>query len=220
MKNFLRQRNTGKHPIRYKEGSGGFTLIETVMTIFIFGMIMMGVTLLLKNILVNSRQQTLAIDNVDQAKRVAITFINELRNSSYGINGAYPVGKADDTEMIFYSTAPKNNGTVSRVRYYVSNGILYKGIINPSGNPLSYVLNTETVTTLLALSLGANPLFYYYDGNYNGNTGALAQQVNINSVKFVKINLIVPKKDTTTGTSTFTVNAGAAIRNLKTNLGN
>jgi prepilin-type N-terminal cleavage/methylation domain-containing protein len=198
----------------------GFTLIETVVTIFIFGVLMMGITLLLRNILVTSQTRNAGLGNVEQARRVASTFVNELRNSAYGVNGAYPINQAGDTQIIFFSTAPKNDGTVSRVRYYISGNTLYKGIINPSGSPSGYS-GSETSTTLLSnLSLGSNPLFYYYDGNYNGTTSALAQQVNINQVKFVKINLIVLKQDVMKGTTTTTVSAGANVRNLKTNLGN
>lgn len=205
--------------IRIKNNRG-FTLIETVVTIFIFGVLMMGITLLLRNILVTSQTRNAGLGNVEQARRVASTFVNELRNSAYGVNGAYPINQAGDTQIIFFSTAPKNDGTVSRVRYYISGNTLYKGIINPSGSPLGYS-GSETSTTLLSnLSLGANPLFYYYDGNYNGTTSPLAQQVNINQVKFVKINLIVLKQDVLKGTATTTVSAGANVRNLKTNLGN
>jgi prepilin-type N-terminal cleavage/methylation domain-containing protein len=201
--------------------TGGFTLVETLMTIFIFGIIMLGTTLMLRGFFINNRQQTVALNNIDQARRIANTFMNELRNSSYGVGGAYPVGEASDTQIVFYSTAPLGNGTVSRVRYYISSGILYKGITNPSGNPLVYNLGTETVKTLLtSMSLGVNPLFYYYDGNYNGSTNPLTQQVNINSVKFVKMNLIVLSQSVQSGTTTFTVSGGAALRNLKTNLGN
>lgn len=197
----------------------GFTLVETVITIFIFGIVMLGVTAMIRGVLVNSRQQNLALNNIDQARRIANTFENELRNSAYGVNGAYPINQAGDTQVIFFSTSPLGNGTVSRVRYYISNGILYKGVTNPTGT--TYNTANESVTTLLTtISLGSNPLFYYYDGNYNGSTSALTQQVNINLVKYIKINLIVLLQTDQNSTSTFTVTGGAAIRNLKTNLGN
>lgn len=182
---------------------------------------MMGTTLMLKAILTSSRQQSLGIGNLDQARRIASTFVNELRNSSYGINGSYPINQAGDTQLIFFSTAPKNDGTVSRIRYYMSGGILYKGVIHPSGNPLIYNSSTEVNTPLLSsLSLGSNPLFYYYDGNHDGTTNALVQPVNINQIKFIKINLIVLKQDVQNNNTTTTISAGATLRNLKTNLGN
>ncbi|MDE2030773.1 MAG: prepilin-type N-terminal cleavage/methylation domain-containing protein [Patescibacteria group bacterium] len=207
--------------IKIKNNKSGFTLIETIVTIFIFGILMLGTTLMLKDILTNSRQQSKGISNTDQARRIAANFVNEIRNCEYGVNGAYPINQADDTQIVFFSTAPDGNGTVSRVRYYMSNGILYKGITDPTGSPLSYNTNNEIITPIFSsLSLGTNPLFYYYDGNYDGSTNPLAQPVNINQIKFVKINLIVLKQDTLNSTNTTTINAGAAMRNLKTNLGN
>jgi prepilin-type N-terminal cleavage/methylation domain-containing protein len=199
----------------------GFTLVETMVVIFVFGIVASGTTLMLKNIFVNVRQQSMSMDNVDLARKAANNFVNEMRNASYGANGAYPINQAGDTQIIFFSTAPKGNGTVSRVRYYISGSTLLKGIIDPTGTPGTYNTANEVITTVLKnLSLGSNPLFYYYDGNYSGSGNALTQQVNINLVKFVKINLTVLKQISPNNNSTFTVNAGGAIRNIKTNLGN
>lgn len=202
--------------------SNGFTLVETVVTIFIFSIIMLGTTLLMQRMFVNSRQNGIAINNTDQARKIAMGFTNELRNGAYGSNGSYPINQATDTSITFFSTAPLGTGTVSKIRYYISNGVLYKGITNPSGTPLSYNASTEQVTTLLStLSLGSNPLFSYYDGNYNGGTAALVQPVNINAIKYIRINLILLSQTMQNDTSdTFTITAGAAIRNLKNNLGN
>jgi prepilin-type N-terminal cleavage/methylation domain-containing protein len=139
----------------------GFTLIETLVVIFIFGIIMIGTTEMVRSILVSGRQDTLALNNVDQARRIANNFANELRNSTYGVNGSYPINQASDTQIIFFSTLPLRNGTASRIRYYISNGILYKGVTNPTGSV--YNQSNETSTALLSsLSLSGNPLFYYY----------------------------------------------------------
>jgi len=211
-----KNKNTRNHTY-----SRGFTLVETMVTIFIFTIIMLGTSLMIQKIFVNNRQQTLQIGNIDRARSVANIFINEIRNSTYGVNGAYPLGEASDNQIIFFSTTPLSNGTPSKIRYYVSNGILYKGITNPTGNPLVYNPANEQISTLISkMSLGSNPLFYYYDGTYNGSTNPLVQPVNINNIKFIKINLIVLKEADPTSTSTFTINGGGSLRNLKTNLGN
>lgn len=141
-----------------KSVQSGFTVVETIMTIFIFSVIMLGTSLMLRDILENSRQQYMVIDNVDQARRVANTFVKELRNATYGANGAYSVNEASNNQIIFFSTAIKGDGTISKVRYYVSNNILYKGVTNPAGNPPSYTGLPETVTTLLKISLPTNPV--------------------------------------------------------------
>jgi prepilin-type N-terminal cleavage/methylation domain-containing protein len=199
----------------------GFTLMETLLTISIFSIIMLGTTLMLKDILTNSKLQYGTLTNIDQANIIANNFVNEIRNGAYGANGAYPIGQASNTQIIFYSTAPKMNGTISKIRYYTSNNSLYEGITNPAGNPPTYDGQTENINTLSSnMSLGSNPLFYYYDGNYNGSGTPLASPVNINQVKFVKINLILLKDLVQNSTNTFTVTAGASMRNLKTNLGN
>ncbi len=199
----------------------GFTLIETLLTIFIFGLLMMGTTLMIKDIFSVSEQQNGILSNTNQATLISSTFANEIRNATYGANGAYPINQASNTQLIFYSTGDNTNGTVSQIRYYISGNTLYKGVTNPGGSPLSYVGQTENITTLSTqMSMGNNPLFYYYDGTYNGSGSALTQPVNINAIRFIKINLIVNKDVTPTGASTFTVTAGASIRNLKTNLGN
>jgi len=199
----------------------GFTLVETLLTIFILGILMLGTTLMIRDIFSVSEQQNGILSNTNQATMISSAFVNELRNATYGANGAYPINQATDNQIIFFSTAPKNNGTVSEIRYYLSGNTLYKGITNPAGSPLSYNGQPETITTLATqMSMSGNPLFYYYDGSYNGTGNPLAQPVNINLIRFVKINLTMLKDSTPNGTSTFTVSAGASIRNLKTNLGN
>lgn len=195
--------------------------METIVTTFIFGILMIGTTTLLRGIFVNSRGETLSMDNVSRVRQIANVFVKEVRNSTYGVDGAYPINQADDTQTVFFSTAPQNNGTVSRIRYYVSNGILYKGITDPSGSPLKYNLVNEKITTLLTnLSLGSNPLFYYYDGNYDGTTSPLTEPVNLTQIKFIEIDITVLKQLVQGSTNTFNITAGAVFRNLKNNLGN
>lgn len=198
----------------------GFTLVETVVTIFIFGVVMLGTSLMLRDILVNNRQQYKVLDSTDQARRVANAFATEIRNATYGANGSYPLNEATNNQITFFSTT-QNSTNISKIRYYVSGNVLYKGVTKPAGSPLSYTGQPETITTLIPkMSLGGNPLFYYYDGNYNGSGNALATPPNLNQVKFIKINLTILKQLTPTSTTTFTVTAGASMRNLKTNLGN
>jgi len=198
----------------------GFTLIETLLTIFIFGLLMLGTTLMIKNIFGLSEQQNGILSNTNQATIISSAFASEIRDANYGANGAYPINQAGDNQLIFFSTGTNNSGIVSKIRYYISGNTLYKGVTNPGGSPLSYTGQPETITTLSnQMSMGANPLFYYYDGNYNGNGDPLVQPVNIDVIRFIKINLIVLKDVTNNSNSTFTITTGASIRNLKNNLG-
>ncbi|MHB8651621.1 MAG: PulJ/GspJ family protein [Minisyncoccota bacterium] len=198
----------------------GFTLVETVVVIFFFSMLMYGVVSLFVAILKNTRQQSTSLDNVYQATMISSNFVNQLRSASYGNDGSYPLNQAGDTQVIFYSGLGGSGTTVQRIRYYLSGSTLYKGVVVPTGSPLSYNLGSETVSVVVTnLSTGGSPLFAYYDGAYDGSTSPLAQPVNVNQVKFVNMNLPI-LKNTELSTNTIVVSAGATIRNLKTNLGN
>jgi prepilin-type N-terminal cleavage/methylation domain-containing protein len=204
-----------------KKQNNGFTLVETLVAIFVFSIIMLGTTLLMQNIIKSSTQQPLALDAVDQSRIIIFNFTNELRNATVGNDGSYPLGLANDSQITFYSTYGSTGSTkMNKIRYYVTGTTLYKGVTAPSGSPLNYN-GTEKVTALITnLANGSVPVFYYYDGSYTGTSTPLAQPINVNNVKFVSMNLVVPTQDSRGSATTFTIKAGGTIRNLKNNLGN
>ena len=204
-----------------RDKSTGFTIIEVIIAISLFAVLLFATVDLFLNIFKNPRQEILSLDSIDRARTVTTNFSNELRNAATGNEGSYPLGQADNSQIIFYSSTGGNGTTINRIRYYLANNNLYKGVVVPSGNPLTYNSSSETITTLMTgLGNFTSPLFYYYDGNYNGSGPQLSPPININQVKFVRINLFVPRRLTAKDTSTFLVTAGVTIRNLKNNLGN
>src|SRR3989344_283074 len=205
-----------------KKLSRGFTLVETIMTVFMFIVLTIGISAVTITIFKSYKQQSQSLSNVDQVTMVASAFTNELRNSAYGNDGSFPLNQAGNSQIIFYSTSLNGNGVVNRIRYYLSGNSLYKGVVTPTGSPLAYNL-AEEVTDKIQDNVMNNatttiPIFYYYDGNYAGTGSALSQPININNVKFVKINLLVLKQPSLSTTTVFYFNIGAAIRNLKNNL--
>ena len=195
----------------------GFTMVEMIITIFIFTMLAVGVISLVSNLFTTSNKQSALLGDTDQARKIANNFTSQLRTASTGADGSFSLNSAGDQQIIFFSTG--GGAVVNRYRYFISGTNLKAGIIVPVNN--AYNANSETVTTVQAdLANGANPLFFYYDGTFNGTGGSLAQPINVTAVRFVKINLVVTNKAGLTGASTFTVSAGATIRNLKDNLGN
>lgn len=206
--------------IKKNKKESGFTLIETMVAIFIFTILALGVSSLFTNIFTNSNGRFAAISDIDQAQMVATNFTNEIRIASTGNAGDYPINQASDTQIIFYSSYKQSTGIVARIRYYLSGKTLYKGVVIPSGSPLSYNLSQEKIQDVQNdVSNGGKPIFYYYDGNYNGSSTPLVQPVNVNQVKYVIMNMNILKQPNTS-TTTFNISAGASIRNLKTNLGN
>jgi len=199
----------------------GFTAVETLVVVAVTGILMIGVTSVFKDIFVNTRQETAASNAVDQARMMATNFVNEIRDATYGADASFALGQASTSQIIIF-TPYHTGGTVNRVRYYISGTTLFKGVVTPSGTPATYNTANEKVSAVLdkVTNGTTTPIFYYYDGDYAGTGSALTQPVNVNDVKFVQLNLLIQKQDLTGSTSTFTVNDGATLRNLKTNLGN
>ncbi len=198
----------------------GFTLIEVIMSVAVFALLAGGIIVLVSSILRTSNQQSGLLSDQDQARRLVFQFVSELRNAAIGADGSYSLNQAGAQQIIFFTNLKGTGNVVSRVRYYISGSSLMKGVTAPTGSV--YNLANEVVTTVQNnLANGANPVFYYYDGTYNGNIdNYLSQPVNLNQVKLVKITLQIYNKAGVTNTNTYTISSSATIRNLKTNLGN
>jgi type II secretory pathway pseudopilin PulG len=95
-----------------------FTLVETLIVIFIFGLAMaavLGFILILYKTHGYQMEQSLAIS---EARRGIETMAKEIREAREGENGAYPIEYAGDKEFIFYSDID-NDGKTERVRYFL-----------------------------------------------------------------------------------------------------
>ena len=198
----------------------GFTLLEVVVSVALFSLIAAGLIVLVSQILSQTNIQSGFLADSDQSRKLSFKIMQELRNSAQSSTGAYALDTAFAQQLIFYSNI--DGGTdIERIRYFLQNGQLVRGVVKPSGNPLTY--NTAAETTAIIQNNVANgntPLFYYYDGNYSGTSDTyLTQPVNVSQVTFVKLNLQVFHKGTASGTASYTITAAASIRNLKTNLG-
>jgi hypothetical protein len=199
--------------------SKGFTMPEILVVIFGFGLIAVGLIALVSQIFVGSNKQSMVIADSDQARRLAFGLVGEVRNAVTASTGAYPLDTAQAQQLIFYANIDTAPG-VEKVRYFVQNGKLMKGVIKYNG--ASYPSASEQVFTVQNnLANGSDPIFTYYDGTYMGSStqAALTQPVSVTSVKFVRLTLKVFNKAGATGKNTFTVTASGAVRNLKENLG-
>ncbi len=198
----------------------GFTLIEVMVTVFGFALISIGLIALVSGLLSGTGKQAGLLADADEARKITFAFANELRRAAPSVVGSYSLEQANSQQIIFYSNID-SDPEPERIRYYISANKLYKGIINPSGNPLTYSGGEQTVSVQQNVANGTAPLFYYYNGNYTGISDSyLTQPVSITAVRYVRMHLIILNKGGVTNNKTYTVSAGAAIRNLKTNLGN
>ncbi|OGE78181.1 MAG: hypothetical protein A2751_03405 [Candidatus Doudnabacteria bacterium RIFCSPHIGHO2_01_FULL_46_14] len=199
----------------------GFTLIEMIITIFIFSVIALGMIILISNMVTNSSRQSRLLAGSDQARKTAFQITNELRNATSGATGAYSLGITEAQQLLFYSNVDQA-ADIERVRYYTQNAKLYRGIVKPTGTPPVYNTGSEVSSVVIEdLANGTNPIFYYYNDTYDGTfDNYLTQPVSIPQVRYIKSNLQIYLTGGIANSQTYTVTSSAAIRNLKTNLGN
>jgi len=96
----------------------GFTLIETIVVIFVFGLLMgilSGMIVMLYRTHGYEWQQSMA---VSEARRGIEIMTKEIRGAIEGENGSYPIEYAGDKEFIFYSDID-GDGRIERVRYFL-----------------------------------------------------------------------------------------------------
>lgn len=205
--------------IKFSAKQKGFTLIETLVTIFVSGMIAAGLIALVSSILTSSRKQENLLYNADQARRMSFQIKQEFRNAYTSSVGSYAIDTAQAQQIIFYTNTDSDAG-MERVRYFIQSGTLRRGVVDPTGNPLTYNFGSEVVRDVQThLANQATPLFYYYGDNYDGTAdNFLAQPVDVTDIRYIKLNLTVYNRGGNANTGIFTVTAGSTIRNLKTNL--
>lgn len=141
----------------------------------------------------------------------------ELRELRQADTGSYALATAEPQRIIFYANVDADALT-ERVRYQLVGTNLQRGIIKPTGSPLTYNVASEVVTTVTAhVQNGATPIFTYYDGDYPAATTPL-NPVDVTEVKYINFSLVIDS-DPAVDPPPVTVASQVQLRNLKTNLG-
>lgn len=200
-----------------RQNKNGFTLIETLVAVAIFGMIITAVI----GIFLNSWRYNAVLweqlSTQTEGRNVTQGFANEIRTASQSSIGAYPLQTANTSTIIFYSNLDADS-LVERVRYFMSGKTLTKGVIKPSGNPLTYNTADEVLTDVVhdVANTGTSPIFLYYDENYSGSGSPLPSPVDTTEVRVIKMSLKLDENPRLTPAPLY-VESEAMLRNLKSN---
>jgi prepilin-type N-terminal cleavage/methylation domain-containing protein len=198
----------------------GFTLIEGLLVVAIFGLIMASLS---GFILTGYRaysynfEQTTAIR---EARRGIEIMVKEIREAKIGDDGSYPLIQAGDLSFTFYSDIDRD-ASAERVRYFLDGTTFKKGIVQPSGDPPQYDLPTETVTILsqYVRNTAPTPIFTYFNGDWPADTinNPLTTLTRLSETKLMHLRLKI-NVDINRPPSDFVLESDAQVRNLKTNL--
>ena len=190
-------------------------MIELLFGISIFVLVMGALTFFARNIWVYNSYVSVGLNDVNNGRSALKTMVAEIRTASTADTGAYVIALATSASFTFYSDID-NDGLKEKVRYFVNGSTLQKGVIKPTGIPLTYNAANEKITILIPYVTNAS-IFDYYDKNYDGTGAALTSPVNIALIRLVKITVNIDK-DPNQAPVTTVLSTQVSIRNLKDNL--
>lgn len=131
------------------------------------------------------------------ASRATNKIVIQLRAVQQAGNGDYPIESADDFDLVFYCDVD-DDGAVEKVHYYLdqANDRLMLGVSNPlATNPVTYPATDSTVTvvTNYVVNEPDNPIFFYYNDDYPGDTitNPLTTPTNVGEIQMIKVHLYV-----------------------------
>lgn len=196
----------------------GFTITEILISLGIFVLISLAIANFGGDIFfLNSSLQSNLSVQID-ARRVLRVMVSELRGASPSSLGAYPLSQVGTSTLVFYSNIDSDSYK-ERVRYFLQGNKLMRGILKPSGSPLSYNIANESVDVLIndVVNSSTTPIFKYFDSSYTGVSAPLSDPVNILSVRLVQVTVLIDH-DVSRVPGPISVTTMGTLRNLKDNL--
>lgn len=189
----------------------GFTILEILIAIGILIIIsVIGVNFFVQNFHTYMFSLEMS-DAIYQARKGTETAIKELREARDSEFGNYAIEDASAQELIFFSDIDDDQ-TTERVRYFLDNSDLKKGVIDPTEE--AYPIENEVIRTIAQyIRNGSQDVFIYYDGDNN----QLTVPDQLNQIKLIKIFLkinINPDR----APQDFNLESVVQLRNLKENL--
>jgi len=186
-----------------------FTLIETIVVIFIFSLIMgalSGLIVMLYKTHGYTWQQSQAIA---EARRGIQTMVKEIREARTGEDGSYTIASTTDFQFSFYGDINRDS-KIEKVRYFIEGSDFKKGVIEPVGIPAVYPTGGEKVSILSHYVRNSPPVFRYFDEN-NQELPAPARR---RDTKLMQVYLVI-NVNPNRSPQDFALSSMVQLRNLK-----
>lgn len=196
----------------------GFTLIEILVAMGISALLGLSVAWILIGSLRSNTIIWKQLSAQNDGRKAIQQVVDDVRRAETSSIGAYPIASASSTAFTIYANIDEDS-LRERVRFWLDGINLKKGVIKPSGNPLVYNANNESVvtiaTSIVNIAKGV-PLFLYYDENYTGTEAALTDPLDTTAIRAVRIQFEIEENPEETPVPLH-IEALVQIRNLKTN---
>ncbi len=189
----------------------GMTLIEASVWVAITLSAMLAITTSVQYFYRTNSYTVEQAAAITSAQRGIEGMVKTIREASYASDGAYPIISLATSSMSFYADID-DDPFIERLRFFIQGGALYRGLIDPSGDPPVYT-NPETISQLSEYVRNveqATDVFKYYD--LNGNL--MTDLSDITELRFVETTVIV-NINPNRMPNQFTLRSTAALRNLR-----
>lgn len=196
----------------------GFSMVELIVSLGVVSIVFVIASNMVINGLNSQRFINEQKDAIVDARAALEVMHNELREMTSADTGAYPLLLADAQEIIFYSDVDSDLST-ERVRYYLSGTLLQRGVIEPTGNPVTYNPNNEIVSTLASYVVNdTQPIFTYYNEDYPEDqvTNPLMAPINETEVRLLQM-FVSSNVDPQRVPETHDLVVSVQLRNVKEN---
>lgn len=198
----------------------GLTLVEMLVAIFILSAGMLGFSLLFSTSWKSNKFILETGVTSIRVNRASTEIINNLRKVRQADNGDYPIQSGDDFDIQVYLDVD-NDGVTERVHYWLddTNDRLMRGIREPSASvPPTYAAGDGTTSVIAeyVVNDATQPLFYYYNENYPGDTvnNPLVTPAAIGDIRLVRV-LIRMNIDPIKAPNNINIESFADLRNLE-----
>lgn len=181
----------------------GFSLIEVVIVVALAVGVLFVIISLRENVGNLENIITQKLESRQDIEQVFQIMTTEIRSASPASNGAYAIETATTSSIIFYSDVDGDK-IYERVRYFLATSTVvtstvYKGVIEPIGNPLQYVTSSEIISTAIKnyVKSTSTDFLAYYDANYTGSEPAMSSTTDVVKIRIVKVSVyadVVPGK--------------------------
>ena len=192
------------------KNSKGFTIIEAVVSVAMFGAIMFAIT---SSVLYFYRTNSYTIQEasaVSSTQHSIDKMVRTIREAAYSSQGAFPVVSIAANDFAFYADTD-SDPLIEKVHYSLAGTTLTEGITDAVGDPPRYT-GAESVSMLsdaVRNTEQSTSVFRYYDQSGN----EILDYSKWANVRFVKINVVVNVDPSRLPNQT-TLNSSAALRNL------
>lgn len=173
------------------------TLVEMLVAIGVVAIVMQGFTFLLIKTWDTNKfilEEGLASAAVSRATNKIVI---QLRGVQQADNGDYPIASGSNFDLVFYCDID-DDGVVEKVHYFLDlvTDQLKQGVSDPlPTNPVTYPAGDSAVTVVANYIVNTNtdPVFYYYNKNYPGDTvnNPLSTPVTVGAIQMVRIHLLI-----------------------------